>query len=191
MPPLPRPNTVSAHLKGEKLKRIRSFLSFSNVIAVMALFFALGGTVYAAGKISGAEIKPKSIPGNRVKPKSLTGKEIKPGSLTGQEVVESSLAGVSASSLATVQYVVTTVPFPPRPEPEGLAPGVTGTAACPVGQKVIGGGAVLSSDADSIVNDSGPTADRSGWTATGFNFGGAGLSMVVTAICTPVVTAAG
>lgn len=45
------------------MRRIAKFLSFSNVVACLALFIALGGTVYAAGKISGKQIKPSSLPG--------------------------------------------------------------------------------------------------------------------------------
>lgn len=171
------------------MKRIRGFLSFSNVIAVTALFFALGGTVYAAGKITGSQIKPNSIPGNRVKSGSLTGKQIKAESVTSKQVVESSLAGISASSLATVQYVTATVPFP-TPVDDVPFRATTGTATCPAGQKAIGGGAQVSSDDNALVNDSSPTADRSGWTATGFGFA-PGVSMTITAICTPVVTATG
>ncbi len=165
------------------------------MIAVIALFFALGGTVYAAGKISGTEIKAKSLPGNRVKPKSLTATQVKPGSLTGKQIkagsvtgtqiLESSLIGVSASSLSTVQYVAATVALP------SLTPtGATALATCPPGQKVIGGGAQVSNDAEAIVNDSSPTAARSGWEATGFAFA-PGFTMTVTAICTPVVTSVG
>ena len=40
------------------LKRMRPRITFSNVVALLALFFALGGTVYAAAKISGKTIKP-------------------------------------------------------------------------------------------------------------------------------------
>jgi hypothetical protein len=159
------------------------------VVAVAALFFALGGTVYAAGKISGSTIKPKSIPANRIKPNSLTGKQLKADSVTGAQILESSLTGISASSPTAVQYVATTVSLP-APEPGDPAIGVSGTATCPAGQKVIGGGAQVSSDSVAFVNDASPTADRSGWTATGFAFQ-PGTSMVVTAICTPVVTAAG
>lgn len=188
------------------LKRhIRRSLSFSNVVAVAALFFALGGTVYAAGKISGSQIKPKSIPGNRVKPRSLTGTQIRPGSLTGTQIKAGSLTGsqikagsltgtqvnaatlkgVSATSLATVQYVSVPVPI----AKEALA-GTSGVATCPVGQKVIGGGAVVSNENYAFLNDSGPSADRSGWFATGYS-ALAGMSMTVTAICTPVTTPSG
>ena len=101
------------------MTRIRKVLTFSNVVACLALFMALGGTVYAAGKISGTQIKPKSIPGNRlkagavatnqlkakavtagkVKPGSLTGTQIKAGSLTGTQINQTTLTGVSAASI--------------------------------------------------------------------------------------------
>src|ERR1700709_126699 len=101
------------------MKRIQKMLSFSNVVAVLALFLALGGSVYAASsksKISGARIKPKSLPGNRIKARSLTGSQLKPrpltgaqlkaGSLTGRQGVGTTLAGVAASSLAAGQAPV-------------------------------------------------------------------------------------
>jgi hypothetical protein len=163
-------------------------LSFSNVIAVIALFIALGGSVYAASKINGKQIKPKSIPANRLKPASITGKQVKPGSLTGREVVGSSLSGVNASSLATVQYVTSaTVALDGNTPPQHA----DGTASCPSGMKVIGGGATMGDDEKGYVNDSAPTGDRSGWTATGFAYNGETTTMIVTAICTAVSSASG
>lgn len=179
------------------MKRIRSVFSFSNVVAVLALFLALGGSVYAASnKISGTQIKPKSLPGNRIKPRSLTnaqvkartltGAKVKPGSLTGKQVVGSSLTGVSAAALGSVQYSVTTTTLA-----RGTSNGTSTTAACPPGLKVIGGGAVVSNDSVAYVSDSGPQLSRTGWEATGSAYGG-GATMTVTAICTAVTsTAAG
>jgi hypothetical protein len=74
------------------MKRIRKLagrVSSAHVISVIALFVALGGTVYAAGKISGTTVKKNSLPGNRIKKNSVTGKQVK----------ESSLKGVNASTL--------------------------------------------------------------------------------------------
>lgn len=97
------------------MHRIRRSLSFSNVIAVAALFFALGGTVYAAGKINGTQIKPSSIPGNRIKPKSLTATQlkanaisaaqIKAGSISAGKIQKGSLTGtqIKAGSLTGTQ----------------------------------------------------------------------------------------
>jgi hypothetical protein len=53
-------------------------------IAIVALFAALGGTVYAAGKLDGRQVKPKSMPGNRLKPGSLPANRLQPGSITGE-----------------------------------------------------------------------------------------------------------
>ncbi len=171
------------------MTRVKKVLTFSNVVAFIALFVALGGSVYAAGKISGTQIKSGSVPGNRIKSKSLTAKQIKPGSLTGAQIKagslgatqinQSTLTGVSASSLASVLYVSATAPI------SSVSPtGTAATATCPVGTNVIGGGTSLSSEALAEVNDSGPTASRTGWSATAY--GEAGTSLTVTAICTAV-----
>jgi hypothetical protein len=51
------------------------------IIALLALFVAMGGSVYAASKLSGKTIKKNSEPGNRIKTDSLTGKQIKESTL--------------------------------------------------------------------------------------------------------------
>jgi hypothetical protein len=53
------------------------------VLAAVALFVALGGTVYAAkqAKLSGKTIRVKSLPGNRLKPRSVPANRLKPGAL--------------------------------------------------------------------------------------------------------------
>jgi hypothetical protein len=157
------------------MPRNRRVFTFSNAIAVLALFLALGGTVYAAGKISG----------NQIKPHTITGKQIKSGSLTGKQVVGKSLSGVSASSLASVQYATTVVTLV-----ENAKSGTSGAATCPAGTKVIGGGAIVSNEQADYVNDSGPTTDRNGWSATGFS-GINGTTMTITAICTAATSTTG
>jgi hypothetical protein len=172
------------------MKRVRKVLTFSNVIACIALFVALGGSVYAAGKINGTQIKAGSVPGNRIKSKSVTANQIKPGSLTGKQVKadslgatqinEGTLTGVSANNLALVQYAVSTVTIS-----DTSPAGTPGAANCPAGTYVIGGGATVSNELFSYVNDSGPSPARTGWTATGVA-GEPGITMTVTAICTAV-----
>jgi hypothetical protein len=61
--------------------KIRRRLTFSNILAVIAVFVALGATAYAAHKISGKSIKPNSEPGNRLKDNSVTGSKINLGTL--------------------------------------------------------------------------------------------------------------
>jgi hypothetical protein len=171
------------------MARIAKALTFSNVIAVIALFIALGGSVYAAGEISGAQIKPGSVPGNRIKPKSLAGNRIKPKSLTGKQVKanslgakqinEETLTGVTASAIGTVHYATITVPVSASP-----AGGNQGTAVCPAGTYVIGGGASVNDETFGYVNDSAPSPTHTGWTATAY--GEPGTTMTVSAICTEV-----
>lgn len=54
-------------------------------VAGLALFAALGGTVYAAkqGKLNGKAIRAKSLPGNRLKLRSVPANRLKPGVLKG------------------------------------------------------------------------------------------------------------
>jgi hypothetical protein len=54
-------------------------------VSALALFVALGGTVYAAklSKIDGKAVKVKSLPGNRLKLRSITANRLKPGVLDG------------------------------------------------------------------------------------------------------------
>jgi len=174
------------------MTRVTKAFTFSNVVAFIALFVALGGSVYAAGKLSGTQIKTGSLPGNRVKAKSLTAKQIKSRSLTGAQIKanslgttqinESTLTGVSASSIGSVLYVTTSVQLG-----TGAPNGTQGSATCPPGTYVIGGGATVGNEEMSFVNDSGPTSTHTGWTATGYA-SAPGISMTVTAICTAVTT---
>ncbi len=183
--------------------RITKLLSFSNVVACLALFVALGGSVYAAGKISGKQIKPNSLPGNRVKAKTLTATQIKPatltatqvkagsltgsqlkaGSITAAQIDQGTLTGVTASKISSIQYAVAGVSL------IGAPAGSQATATCPAGTNVIGGGATVSNEEEDFVNDSGPNGTRNGWTATGF--GPPGTSMTVTAICTAAGSVSG
>jgi hypothetical protein len=170
------------------MPRISKLFSFSNVVACLALFIALGGTVYAAGKISGKQIKPSSLPGNRIKPKtiaanrikpkSLTSGQVKPKSLSGAQIAPDSLTGaqidektltVSAASLASVQYESTTLELNWKT--------ASATANCPSGSYAIGGGATLSDQDGGTVNSSGPSPLRTGWTASGWAFGESGPTM--------------
>jgi hypothetical protein len=74
------------------------------VIAGLALVAALGGTVYAAGKINGRTIKVKSLPGNRLTVGSVPGNRLKPGALKGSQLAPGSITGIQidASTLGQV-----------------------------------------------------------------------------------------
>jgi hypothetical protein len=61
------------------------------VVAIVALFMALGGTSYAALKITGNNIVNGTVSGVDVDNRSLGGKEIKKNTLDGDEINESAL----------------------------------------------------------------------------------------------------
>jgi hypothetical protein len=212
------------------MSRITKSLTFSNAIALLALFIALGGSVYAASnKIDGAQIKAKSLPANRLQPNSVTanqikkgtigepqikagaitakqirsssitgaqvkagsisGAQIQPNSLGATQINQASLSGISAANIHTVQYVNATVSLP-NGEETSVPAGTTGTATCPSGMKVIGGGAVTNNPRFGYINESAPNGERGGWYANGAAFG-PNETMTVTAICTPVAAPAG
>src|SRR5574337_1043056 len=79
------------------------------VVALIALFVALGGSVYAAaGKIDGKAVKVKSLPGNRLKPGSVPGNRLKASVLkgyvrapiTGKEIDEKTIGTVANADYA-------------------------------------------------------------------------------------------
>jgi hypothetical protein len=75
------------------------------VVAALALFVALGGTVYAAkkAKLDGRAIKVKSIPGNRVKPHSIAANRLKPNVLAGLEGHSGKIIGAEIDLLSLGQ----------------------------------------------------------------------------------------
>jgi hypothetical protein len=78
------------------------------VVAGLALVAALGGTVYAAGKISGRAIKVKSLPGNRLALGSVPGNRLKPGAFSGSLLAPGSITGlqIDASTLGQVPSAI-------------------------------------------------------------------------------------
>ena len=72
------------------LRRLRSHLTYANVPATLALFIALGGSSYAALKVTGRNVKNGS----------LTGKDLKRNTLGGSRIKESKLAKVKRAKRA-------------------------------------------------------------------------------------------
>jgi hypothetical protein len=63
------------------------------VIACLALFVALGGTVLAATKIDGHTIRVRSLPGNRLEVGTVAGNRLRPGTIPGNRIAAASLKG--------------------------------------------------------------------------------------------------
>jgi hypothetical protein len=88
-------------------RRIRSALSYSNVVSTLCLFVLLGGSAYAAssGLIDGKKLEPRSIPAKAVKKNALTGAEINERKL-GRVPDAARLNGKPASAYLTAGSVV-------------------------------------------------------------------------------------
>lgn len=63
------------------LRALRKRATYANVTATLALFVALGGSSYAAFKISGRQIKAHTITARNVKRNALNGRVIKESTL--------------------------------------------------------------------------------------------------------------
>jgi hypothetical protein len=60
---------------------LRSRLTYANVMATVAVFIALGGSSYAAIKVTGRDVKDGSLTGADIRNRSLTAADVKDGSL--------------------------------------------------------------------------------------------------------------
>jgi hypothetical protein len=67
------------------LSKLRSRLTYANVVATLALFVALGGSSYAALTVTGKNVKNSSLTGKDVKNSSLTTSDVKNRSLLAKD----------------------------------------------------------------------------------------------------------
>jgi hypothetical protein len=67
------------------LSKLRTRLTFANVVSMIALFVALGGTSYAAIKVTGKNVRNSSLTGVDVRNSSLTTADVKNRSLLGRD----------------------------------------------------------------------------------------------------------
>lgn len=88
--------------------RIRKYLSFSNVVAVMALFIALGGSAYAVGKntIGTSQIKNNAVTAKKIKKNAVVAAKIKNGAVSGAKLGSVPGDKVNVSSLGKVPSAV-------------------------------------------------------------------------------------
>jgi hypothetical protein len=75
-------------------------ISPASILAMVALFVALGGVSYAAATIGSAQIKDNSIRSKDVRNGTLTGKDVGADKLGGDEIAESSLGKVPSATAA-------------------------------------------------------------------------------------------
>jgi hypothetical protein len=66
--------------------RFQRFIRFSHVVSLMALVAAMGGTSYAAVKITGAQIVDGSVTGKDLRNRSVKGVDVAPESLGSRQI---------------------------------------------------------------------------------------------------------
>jgi len=80
--------------------RLRSHITYANVVASLALFLALGGVGYAAATIGSGQIKNNSVRSKDIRNKTVVGKDVKDNALGSAQVKESSLGKVPMAQAA-------------------------------------------------------------------------------------------
>jgi hypothetical protein len=85
-PPLPLPSRGSTDeevgpRRPAVIPKFRAHLTYANVMATVAVFVALGGSSYAAIKVTGKNVKDNSLTTKDIKNKSLLMKDFKSGQL--------------------------------------------------------------------------------------------------------------
>ena len=85
-------------MRGHVFSRLRARASFANLTALLAMFIALGGSSYAAVKITGNDVRNGSLSGRDVRNGSLTGRDI---SISGRNIRGLTAADFGAGQLPT------------------------------------------------------------------------------------------
>ncbi len=107
------------------MKRRMKAPSPALVIAVVALFVALGGTTYAATSLSANSVGTKQLKNNAV-----TGAKIKNGSVTTKKISKATVSGLEASAAGSVLAFDAPATASPTPTTLGTVLGDTWAAEC-------------------------------------------------------------
>jgi hypothetical protein len=86
-------------------KRLRERLTFANVMATVAVFFALGGASYAAtqlpkNSVGAKQLQKNAVTGAKIKKQTITAGKIKKGTLTGTQINLTKLGTVPTAQTA-------------------------------------------------------------------------------------------
>jgi hypothetical protein len=75
------------------MRLLRKHLTYANVMSSLAIFLLLGGTAFAAGKISGSRLKNNSVSGKKLKVGSVSGSKIHTGSISNTKIQGGTITG--------------------------------------------------------------------------------------------------
>jgi hypothetical protein len=87
------------------MRRLRSKLSYANVMATLAVFIALGGTSYAVtalprNSVGSRQLRRHAVTNSKIAPGAVSGSRVKPNALTGAEINENALGPVPSARFA-------------------------------------------------------------------------------------------
>jgi hypothetical protein len=103
-------------------RSIRKHLNPASLIAMVALFAALGGVSYAAATINGKDIKNKSIAGKKLKNGAVNKAKVKKGSLTADRLTAGARASLKGNQGNQGNQGAPGAPGPVGPQgPQGIA----------------------------------------------------------------------
>jgi hypothetical protein len=92
--------------------RLRARLTYANVMATIAVFIALGGSSYAALKVTSRNVPKDALTGADIK--NLTGKDVRNNSLTGADVKNLRSGDVKNASLLAQDFAPGQLPAGPQ-----------------------------------------------------------------------------
>ena len=160
-------------LKGTQLTKLKSRLTYANVIATIALFLALGGGAFAAFKLPKKSVGTKNLKAKAVTEPKLGDKAVSEGKIGDGAVTAAKLAGGAAYKNVVYREVVH----------GNTSNSFSDDIQCASGEQAVGGGALVTApgtrtppnnDVDVDLLASGPfdaneLAVANGQTATGWH----------------------
>ena len=188
----------------------RRLPSPSLAVSITALVVAMGGTGYAATKLSGSNIKAGTITGKQIKSRSLSAGKLSAAAIAQFKGVAGPAGPAGAAGPAGPAGAAGPAGVAGKAGPPGPA-GVAGivqlssdpislpansqthaTKACPPYTQVIGGGVASASGSTAVnVNSSFPTDSEDGWRADVNNATNSATTFTVYAICAKLSQAQG
>jgi len=88
--------------------KLRSRLTYANVMATIAVFIALGGSSYAAMQVTGDDVPKDALTGADIK--NLSGRDVRNDSLTGKDVKNLTGADIKNGTLQAKDFASGDVP---------------------------------------------------------------------------------
>jgi hypothetical protein len=126
------------------LTRIRSGLTFANVVSMLALFVALSGGAYALtipkNSVGAKQLKKNAVTRSKIKNGAVTSSKVKTGSLLAEDFKARQLPAGPPGPKGDTGASVKDAPLPTRTTVFSQSGGGVATAVCPAGYVAVGGG---------------------------------------------------